>query len=244
MIIDMTEEMLKPEYVIPVSLLKLDAYKLYPKDRNFRDQYFAKKMLTFLREHKLEKYFDTGLLIDEICKNNLPKNYKAIKSGGYLAGSLFIHMLSLMKENEKINIERAKFLFEKWNLELDQESLKKIKTKKSFRSMTTAWSEFGSVAHIWATEILEIENEISLSYKPNQTLTINTDDAKTIFDTDARIYIAYIKEMERQFQRLDICYDFWKLPEFNVGMKIVKMDHIPNDAVKEIMKNYYPIVNP
>ncbi|MFW2075287.1 hypothetical protein ACG9Y7_17885 [Acinetobacter gerneri] len=100
MIINFTDAMLNPEIVIAVACLKLNAYKLYPLDRQVREAYFSKNMLKFLAEQNLSTNIDQNELISHVLETNLPNKWKSIHSGGYAAGSMFIHLLAMKYEKK------------------------------------------------------------------------------------------------------------------------------------------------
>ncbi|MBF7694555.1 hypothetical protein [Acinetobacter rathckeae] len=227
--IDFTEAMLNPDIVIAVACLKLNAYKLYPLNKAVRDAYFAKNMLTFLREQNLSININQQELMQYILDTNLPNKWKSIHSGGYAAGSMFIHLISMKKQGISPSLNKAKYMHREWNMKIDRDSLKKYKSKGSIKALTTAWHDFGMVAHIWALEILATENDMSFpNIKGNYS-------ANEIFDIDSRLYIASVKEMERYFKSLNM--NFYQLPDFKVGF-VAKSTLEWNDENKKIITKY------
>lgn len=237
--------MLNPEIVIAVACLKLNAYKLYPLDRQVREAYFSKNMLKFLAEQNLSTNIDQNELISHVLETNLPNKWKSIHSGGYAAGSMFIHLLAMKYEKKNVSIERAKYMFQEWNLKADKEALKEYKTRGTTRSLNTAWSDFKMVAHLWAVDILEMENDITIFSYPelvddpklgiinNPKLT-----TKQKFDLDSRLFIACVKNMERQYKNLNLNIDFWELPNFTVGYFFNTGKTEWNEQNKDIFSRY------
>lgn len=218
MIIDFTDAMLDPEIVIAVSCLKLNAVKLFPTDIKKQNAHFAKNMLMFLKENSISNRIDQQELIDFIIDANLPNNYKSIQKSGYAAGSLLIHMLAMDELGEEVSVNKAKFIFRNWNMNEDKDSLRQYKTKNSIRSLTQAWSDFKSVAHIWASNILVIEGDIEFVSHDISLSSPLHNSIKNLFEEDNRYYIAHIKSLEKQYLKLNLGADFWQLPSFYVGI--------------------------
>lgn len=245
MIIDFDSSMLDPSIVIAVACLKLNAYKLFPSDPKVREAYFSKNLLKFLNEQNLSTNINQQELMKYVLETNIPSNWKAIHSGGYAAGSMLIHLLAMAGQGEKPVLEKAKYMFQEWNMKADRESFKQYKTKGSLKSLQNAWAEYKTVAHLWASHILELENEMTIVNfdEKNPVIQNNNLTISQIFDQDSRLFIAFVKSMENEYERLNLGVDIARLPEFTVGYVVKKSDVNWNEVSNRIFSDYTFIAN-
>lgn len=234
MIIDFKIEMFNPRLVHAVACLQLDAFKLFPLDQQARESYFFKKYIRFLREigksENIEHYLDYILGIDR------PLNSKAIHKSGYVAGSILIHLLAMHQQGHKPILEKAKYMFQEWNIKADRQSLSGYKSKTSLRSIEGSWHDYKSVAHLWAVDILMFENEIvidkPLHYKSKLTATEN-------IYRDSRFYLAHIKAMEKKLVELGLKnFDFVELPNFPIGFVVENLETQWSNTIQDIFSSY------
>ena len=245
MIIKFNESMLDPQVVIAVACLKLNAYKLFPLKEDLREAYFAKNMLLFLNEQNISTNINQQELINYVLKTNLPNHWKSIQSGGYAAGSMLIHLLAMNSQGKRPIIEKAKYMFQEWNMKADRESFKQYKTKGSLKSLQNAWAEYKTVAHLWASDIFEMENEVTILNfdETNPVIYNNNLTAKQIFDQDSRFFIAYIKAMEKEYRDLNLGIDIVQLPKFTVGYVVKKFNTNWSEENIRIFSDYTFISN-
>ncbi|OIJ37328.1 MULTISPECIES: hypothetical protein [Acinetobacter] len=240
MIIDFDSSMLDPNIVIAVACLKLNAYKLFPSDPKVREAYFSKNLLKFLNEQNLSTNINQQELMKYVLETNIPSNWKAIHSGGYAAGSMLIHLLAMSAQGEKPVIEKAKYMFQEWNMKKDRDSLKQYKSKGSLKSLQNAWGEYKTVAHLWASDILGLEDEITILNvnEENPAVKNNNLTANQIFDQDSRLFVAHIKAMENDYEKLNLGIDFIRLPHFEVGFVVTGMSTKWTEENKHIFSKY------
>lgn len=233
MIINFRPEMSNPRYIHATACLQLEAFKFYPLDKNARDTYFFKNYLRFLKE--IGQKENTDAYLAYLLGAEKTFNFKAIHKGGYVAGSMLIHLLAMKQQGHKAVLDVAKYMFQEWNIKQDKLSLNPYKTKTSLRSLETAWRDYKSVAHLWAIDILIYEKEITANTKNNLELIP--------FDhRDSRIYLSHVKAMEKKVTELDLKnFDFIQLPDFPIGLVVEEIETQWSDDVQNIFSTYTPI---